>query len=187
MWNVSWIWDGEVCLGFLNDDSHKNLANLTDNKGMKTDPIDLTNSSLIARFNFTLRLASTIPSNMTSLMLATGCSSLKRYILVIAPVSFIGTKQHWGSKGDMNHVFPNVNVEHLLDPQTAVPQKKQIILVTFFCVETRNCLMRFAHPCSLPISCVLLLYRYRWICFSQEILTRRRISRWPMWNVAWSF
>ena len=88
-------------MGFLNDDSHKNLANLTDNKGMKTDPIDLAHSSLIARFNFTLSLASTIPSNMTNLMLATGCSSLKRYILVIAPltdypiaVSFIGTKQH---------------------------------------------------------------------------------------------
>ncbi len=73
-------------------------------------------------------------------MLATGCSSLKRYILVIAPltdypiaVSFIGTKQHWGSKGDMNHVFPNVNVEHMLDPQTAVPKKTNYFGHVFLC------------------------------------------------------
>ena len=36
-------------------------------------------------------------------------------------VSFMGTKQYWGRKGDMKHVFPNVNVEHLLDPKTAIP------------------------------------------------------------------
>lgn len=49
VWNVSWVWDG---LSFLNDDSHKNLPNLTNKTGMKTDPIDFTHSSLIAKFNF---------------------------------------------------------------------------------------------------------------------------------------
>ena len=45
VWNVSWVWEREICLSFLNDDSHKNLPNLTNKTGMKADPIDLTHDS----------------------------------------------------------------------------------------------------------------------------------------------
>ena len=33
----------------------------------------------------------------------------------------------------MNHVFPNVNVEHMLDPQTAVPKKTNYFGHVFLC------------------------------------------------------
>ena len=77
--------------------------------------------------------------------------------------SFMGTKQYWGRKGDMNHLFPNVNVEHLLDPKTAIPHippntssysvNKTHLGHVFLCWNQKKH-MRFAHPCSSPISCV---------------------------------
>ena len=81
----------------------------------------------------------------------------------------------------MNHLFPNVHVEHLLDPKThhLFPQQNSFGL-RFCMLKLEKLHELWLIHCSLP---TFLVSVFPLVFFPHKKnlgRTRRRISRWPM-------